>query len=94
MSFWVDDLNVFFSDFGVDATWNGKDFQVLFHNPYEAAVLFGQDIESKGPYVEVKDSDVEEIAQGDDFRVNDTDYKVRGIQPDGTGITVLKLSKD
>ena len=88
------DLDTFFSDFGVDAVWNNTTFKVIFHNAYEAVTLFGLDIESKNPYVEIKDSNVPGIAQGDAFTVNGTPYKVIGIQPDGTGITILTLSKD
>ena len=88
------DLDTFFSDFGVDAVWNVTTFKVIFHNAYEAVTLFGLDIESKNPYVEAKDSDVVGIAQGNTFTVNATAYKVIGIQPDGTGITILTLSKD
>lgn len=95
MTFWQDDLPIFFKDFGVDATWNSTTFKVLFHNAYEAVTLFNLDIGSKNVYVETKDSDVVGAKDGDPFTVNGVAYKVIGPpQPDGTGITVLELSKD
>lgn len=94
MPFWIDDLAAFFEDFGIDAVWNGTTFKVIFHNAYEAVTLFGSDIESKNPYIEAKDSDVAGIVKGNMLTVNGTAYKVMTPQPDGTGITVIELSKD
>lgn len=94
MPFYEEDLDPFFEDFGEDATWNTTTFKVVFHNEYEAAVLFTGEIETRNPYVEVKDSDISGIVHGNVLTIDGTAYKVTGIQPDGTGITVLLLSKD
>ncbi len=94
MSFWVDDLDVFFADFGINATYGLSTIKVLFHNEYEAAALFNQEIESRNPYVEVKDSDVTGITHASTLVINSTTYHVKEVKPDGTGITVLVLSKD
>lgn len=94
MSFGENDLGVFFSDFAIDANWNGTEVKVIYHNAYEGVTLFGSDIESKNPFVEVRDSDIEGMVQRDIMGIDGTDYYVIGIQPDGTGITVLILSKD
>ncbi len=93
MSFWIDDLDLFFSDFAISADWNGKEIKIIFHNAYEAATLFGQDIESKDPYVEAQDSDVEGLVHGDVLEINSVSYQVREIRPDGTGITAVMLTK-
>lgn len=91
----VDDLEVFFQDFGVIATWNGTTFSVIFHNEYEAVILFAGEIESRNPYAEVRDSDIVGAKGSDSFTVNGTAYKIKGPpKPDGTGITILELSKD
>jgi hypothetical protein len=95
MAFWEDDLPIFFKDFAIDAEWMGKTIEAIFHNAYEAVTLFGSDIESKNPFIEVQDSDIQGIASGDTVTIDSVDYKVMGPpQPDGTGITLLMLSKD
>jgi hypothetical protein len=173
MSFWIDDLDVFFSDFGVEASFrkiatiaigaggtgyhlndvltlgtptNGiaatakvtgvtagvvteitlltpgagytaglkattvapagganctikvltlvEGFDIIFHNAYEAAVLFNGAIESRDPYCEVKDSDVATVVHDTVLWIDSVAYKIKEIKPDGTGITVLILSKD
>jgi len=49
-------------------------------------------VESKKPVFLCKSSDVVGVAHGDDVVASDsTAYKVRGIQPDGTGMTKLIL---
>lgn len=35
-----------------------------------------------------------EIKQGDGFEVRAVDYYVRSVEPDGTGMLILQLSKD
>jgi len=51
-------------------------------------------VESKKPVFICKSSDVVGIAHGDDAIASDSAaYKVRGIQPDGTGITKLILER-
>jgi len=51
-------------------------------------------VESKKPVFLCKSSDVVGVAHGDDVVASDsTAYKVRGIQPDGTGITKLILER-
>jgi len=94
MSFGENDLGVFFSDFAIDANWKGTEVKVIFHNAYEAVTLFGSDIESKNPFVEVQDSDIEDMAQRDLIKIGGTNYYIINIQADGTGITILMLSKD
>ena len=95
MAFWEDDLPIFFKDFAIDAEWNGKTIRAIFHNAYEAVTLFGSDIESKNPFVEVQDSDIEGIVPGDTITVGSVEYKVKDPpQPDGTGITILILTKE
>ena len=93
--FYETDLSAFFTDFAIDAEWNGKPIKIIFHNAYEAVTLFGSDIESKNPFVEVQDLDIEGIASGDVISIDSVEYKVKDPpQPDGTGITVLMLTKE
>jgi hypothetical protein len=38
-------------------------------------------------------SDVPDAARGDALVIDSVDYKVSGVEPDGTGLTVLRLEK-
>jgi hypothetical protein len=69
-------------------------FKVILHNLYEAAILFGTEIEQQGPYCEARDSDIMGIVHGTGVWIDSVYYEVTSIQPDGTGISILKLSKD
>lgn len=91
------DLNVFFDtkDFAQSATYTpaggqAKTINCIFDDAFAAV----QGVESSDPQVLVKDSDVIDVKHGDTLAVAGTTYKVRGIHPDGTGITTLILSKD
>ncbi len=90
----IDDLPTFFADHGVDATWNGTTFKVIFHNEYEAVSLFGVEIESKNPFMEVKDTDIAGMAHGNTVTINATAYKVKNIQAGEFGTKIVILSKD
>ncbi len=81
-------------DFGVSATWNSTTFDVLFLNSYELLTLFGIAVEAYNVSAYVDDSKISGLARGDTFTVNSIGYKVRDVQPDGTGMTILVLSKD
>lgn len=89
----LSDLPAFFEDWD-DITWRGTTFKGIFHNEYEAVTLFAGQIESANPYAEALDTDIVGIAHGDIMTINAVAYKVTEIKPDGTGITVLILSKD
>ncbi len=62
----------------------------------EAFVLIVDDVETTQPMAQVADSDVSGITHDDTLtRVSDgVVYKVIKIQPDGTGITFVFLSRD
>ncbi len=89
-----DDLDGFFDEFAVDALYNGRIVPVIFDNEYEGVSPQDGEVESAGPQGTVKDSDINGIKHGDTMRIDLINYKIRGIQPDGTGLTVLILSKD
>jgi hypothetical protein len=50
-------------------------------------------IESVRPVFTCAESDLESVAHGNILTLNSIDYKVAGIQPDGTGLTSLILEK-
>jgi len=69
-------------------------FNVILHNEYEPVTLFEGQIESRNPYIEIKDSDIVGVVHDTILWIDSVAYKVKEIKPDGTGITVLILSKD
>lgn len=88
----VEDLSVFFdtaSGFAQSATVDGDTFPVIFDNGYQSAL--GGLVESTGPICQAKTADVSTVVQGATITIASTDYRVRGVQPDGTGITTLVL---
>lgn len=120
------DLTAFFnsSELGDIASWQGNTFNCMFFNEYEAANLFGLEVESASPMIIARDSDILGIHHGarvlvgsgssiadDSFQdTADTmfidtadgqfdksgqmEYKVVGIRPDNTGLSILILSRD
>lgn len=90
-----ENLDQFFAvtDFAVPALWKGTtDVVGIFDNAYfEDPVGTGAANETSTPIFRTKSSAVAGAAHGDAFRVNETDYKIVGVQPDGTGTTVLVL---
>lgn len=92
------DLSVFFADYGVSATYTHAavpaTISVIFDNEYVPMNLGGVEVESLGPAATCKSSDVSAAAHGDTLTVDSVTYYIKGIHPDGTGITLLILSKD
>lgn len=82
------------ADFGHQATYDGNNFNVQFVKEFSAVELFGIEIESSTPFCIARDADVSGIAHGEQFTVDSVVYKVRGVRPDGTGMTIIILSKD
>ena len=100
----VTDLDTFINDddFAIaDAIYtpvegDSKPIKVIFDNAYKQMNL-STGIESGGTSATVKDSDIEGVTKGEDgdtLEINDIVYSIIGIEPDGTGMTVLRLSED
>jgi hypothetical protein len=92
----INDLDTFLNsdEFADDITYNSVTIQGIFDDEFSSAVQGEMGIESTVPQVLVKTSDVVGIAHADLMTINSTVYKVIGIQPDGTGMTMLLLSED
>ncbi len=92
MAFWEDDLEEFFQDLSVDATYNSATIKVLFDNVY----IETEGVESREPQCICMSSDVSGAAHGDEIIISGTTYKIRGIHPDipSLDVTTLILSKD
>jgi hypothetical protein len=93
----ITDLDETFLDneeFAVDITYNAGTIQGIFDAEFSSAVEGEMGIESTVPQVQVKTTDVPGIAHNATMTINTIVYNVIGIQPDGTGMTLLLLSED
>lgn len=94
MVFYEDDVAAITrGDFSVEATWNGKPIRLIFDNEYIAQEILQDNLGSRSPQAHVATSDVEGIADDDPMIINSVTYTVRVPQPDGTGYTLVVLSK-
>jgi|GEM_PF-6720665 len=84
------DLAAFFSDFGIAATVGGVSCVGLFDNGYAQALGF---VAGTEPTLVVKAADVPDVEQGDEVVVVYGDFSVTNIEPDGTGLVLLRLQK-
>lgn len=92
----TNDLDVFLNsdEFAVDVTYNAATIQGIFDAEFSSAVEGEVGIESTVPQVLVKTSDVPNVAHNETMTINSVVYSVIGIQPDGTGVTLILLSED
>ncbi|HLB00905.1 MAG TPA: hypothetical protein VJO14_05935 [Bacteroidota bacterium] len=68
---------------------------VIFGNEYVVAQGPGeQGIGTSAPTALCKTADVPAAAEGDTLTIDGMTYRILEVQPDGTGITLLILSKD
>ena len=79
----------FFSDFAIDLTVNGVAVRGIFDNAFGSA--FGGMIDGSGPMVRLPSSVL--AARGNPVVIASTQYVVTGVEPDGTGLTVLRLDQ-
>jgi hypothetical protein len=87
----AENLAPFFSvdEFAVDATLGGVAVRGIFDTAYLEPL--GNLIESSGPVFTLPSVDAASAAHGTTLVVAATTYKVCGIEPDGTGVTLLRL---
>lgn len=83
------------SDFGVNATVQGVSSPVLgiFDDKYQVISADGETIDSAAPMFLCRSIDVPAVVNGQTCQINSITYKIRSVQPDGTGFTRLILSK-
>ena len=60
---------------------------------FDASYVDPLGVESGGPVATLPTADAASAAHGQVLIVSGATYKVRGIEPDGTGITLLRLEK-
>jgi hypothetical protein len=83
----TEEKGVYFADFGESAVIANVPATVIFDN----AFLASMDVESANPVCLCRDEDVAGVVQGDSVLLRNTNYQVAGIEPDGTGFTMLEL---
>lgn len=67
----------------------GAAVPVIFDNGYSAAL----GMEGSGPMLQALDADVSAIVQGNAVAIGSTNYTVVTVEPDGTGVTVIRLQE-
>ena len=81
------------ADYGTTVTKpDTSTFTGIFDNDFLAVDLDESEVESTEPTLLARTADVSGLAHGDSLTISSTSYKVRGIQPDGTGMTQIMLS--
>lgn len=86
--FWTtDEIAVFLDD---DAIWGGKVIKCDFRNDYYDANGVG----TSSPGCECASSDVLNAKNEDPITINSIDYKIKNIQRNTDGFTILILSRD
>jgi hypothetical protein len=85
----VEDLAPFFADFpAVDATLDGQALRVIFDREYVQAF---DGIGSTGPAATAPSASVGAATTSSMLVVAGNTYRVRSVQPDGTGVSLLLL---
>ena len=89
----------FLADFGItDATFtdtsagSSSTITALLKNEYSLEDVGGEvGVETSTPVAIVRSSDVNNVAQGDTIAISGTTYTIVEVQPDGEGMTNLRL---
>lgn len=86
----VDDVSAFFrtDEFAVSALLDGAPAVGLFDNAYQT-VLGG--MATMGPAFSLPTAAAGAAAQGSTLVVEGATYRVRNVEPDGNGVTILPL---
>lgn len=61
---------------------------------FDAAYLDALGMTGNSPVFRCATADVASVAPGDAVVIGDTDYTVVGIEPDGVGMTLLRLQEE
>lgn len=86
------DYSAFFStdDFGVAGTYDGS---TTVNGIFDSDYVEINGVEAKRPVFMCKASEVSGVVHGKTLVANSKSYVVRGVQPDGTGLTMLVLEE-
>ena len=84
----IENLDPFFSDFGTPATVGGAAVVGIFDNAYATSLGFTA---GTSPVLIVKTADAPNVAQDVAVVIGGINYTVTDVEPDGTGLLVLRL---
>lgn len=85
----VESMPSFFVDFGVAATLNGVAVRGIFDDAY--GEVFGGIVSGTGPVFRLASSATH--ARGQSLVIGAATYTVSAVEPDGTGMSLLRLEK-
>ena len=86
------DRSAMLADYGTTVTkTDASTFTGIFDNDFLAVDLDESEVESTEPTLLARTVDVSGLAHGDSLTISAVSYTVRGIQPDGTGMTQIML---
>lgn len=87
----VENIDEFLStaDFAIAVTIGGSPVNAIFDDAYQDDL----EVEGSVPTLWCKTAALPAIAHGTAVVVNSVSYRISGIQPDGTGVTVLRLQR-
>lgn len=93
----TEDLTVFFdtaNGFAETVTYQGTHIDVIFDDAF-VNIGVGQfgGVESRKPACLAREADVPSVAHGHTVKRGAVTYHVIGVEPDGTGVTLLVLEK-
>lgn len=83
----------YFADFGVDGTLAGQPVRVLFDAPVLDELGGGAGVAAAQPQVSIATASVPASVYGATLVVPAGTYTVREIESDGTGLSILRLSR-
>ena len=87
------DRTAMLADYGSTVTKaDASTFTGIFDNDFLAVDVDESEVESSEPTLLARTADVSSLAHGDTLTISAVNYTVRGIQPDGTGMTQIMLS--
>lgn len=86
-------LSDFFDDdeFSENATINGKVISVIFDQPNLVDNSSEVPVYLRQPIITVRDYDLIGVDEGDSITLRDRVYKVKTVEPDGTGVSLCQL---
>lgn len=84
----VENFDAFFTDFGISATVGGVSCVGIFDKAYALALGFAA---GTSPVLIVQAADVPAVAQDAAVVIGAASYTVTDVEPDGTGLVLLKL---
>ena len=86
------DRTAMLADYGTTVTKaDTSTFTGIFDNDFLAVDVDESEVESSEPTLLARTADVSNLAHGDTLTISAVSYTVRGIQPDGTGMTQIML---